>query len=279
MKTKQNISIIWDFDKTLTPKCSTGKLVEKITGESKLNFWKKVDQISDIKRSPNVERPRYETVAWMSVLAKQANDKKIIMDQSFFKEAANQIELYKNVIPFLKGIKNLSQQDIYKKNQIEIHHFIITGGLKDLISEVFNLQGGEGLVKYIFGSKYHYDQQRKENIPIYCMDNTIKTRSLFEIHKACFLPNCHVDVDDIIPEEKIWCPFKNMIYIGDGASDIPAFTLLKLKKGMRIGINLKKPNELKNDNKVDFYTTADFSIEGKLFEAIKSRCNDLAQKD
>ena len=59
------------------------------------------------------------------------------------------------------------------------------------------------------------------------MDKTAKTRALFEISKGCFLHDAEYKVDDLVPQDKLWCPFENMIYIGDGDTDIPAFSLVR----------------------------------------------------
>lgn len=59
----------------------------------------------------------------------------------------------------------------------------------------------------------------------YTIDNTSKTRALFEINKGV---NRHegVEVNTKMPEELRRVPFRNMIYVADGPSDIPAFSLV-----------------------------------------------------
>ena len=66
------------------------------------------------------------------------------------------------------------------------------------------------------------------------MDKTTKTRALFEICKGCFLSTSEYKVDDLVSKEKEWCPFENIIYIGDEDTDIPVFSLVKSRRGMTI---------------------------------------------
>ena len=79
------------------------------------------------------------------------------------------------------------------------------------------------------------------------MDKTAKTRALFEICKGCFLSDAKYKVDDLVPKGKEWCPFENMIYIGDGDTDIPAFSLVKSRRGMTIGVYNPDPKETEKD--------------------------------
>jgi len=119
------------------------------------------------------------------------------------------------------------------------------------------------------------------------MDKTTKTRSLFEINKGCFLPSTNKDVDDLIEYNKEWCHFENMIYIGDGVTDIPAFSLVKSRRGMTIGIYdpsltnnqiTKKTVKMKAGKRIDLLTPADFSLSGKLYKAIETRCIQIADR-
>ncbi|UQT38641.1 hypothetical protein M5E89_08935 [Acidaminococcus intestini] len=66
----------------------------------------------------------------------------------------------------------------------------------------------------------------------YTIDNTTKTRALFEINKG--IPqDPDLEVNAKIPEDMRRVKFKNMIYIADGPSDIPAFSLIN-KNGDRL---------------------------------------------
>ena len=191
---------------------------------------------------------------------------------------------------FLKKTKSFSRKPMYKKNNIEIHHFIITAGLQDLVSSIFEYNRNKKLITEIFGCKYHTLQQSPKdilNVPIYCMDKTTKTRSLFEISKGCFLPSTNRDVDDLIEYKKEWCHFENMIYIGDGVTDIPAFSLVKSRRGMTIGVydpKLKHPKiksktkKMKAGKRIDLVTKANFSVTGKLYKTIETRCIQIADR-
>ena len=95
-------------------------------------------------------------------------------------------------------------------------------------------------------------------------------------------------VDDLVPKDKEWCPFENMIYIGDGDTDIPAFSLVKSRRGMTIGVynpDLKKSEEIikqakniKKGKRIDLFTPANFEPDRELFDFIKTRCKQIAKR-
>ena len=293
-----NISIVWDFDKTLTSHDSTTELIRFFIGNTTQQFWDKVKKISGVDaNAPVGSISTSEAPVWMYLLSEMAihptTKNKIALDEEWIgKLIADKIKFYPNVLNCLQEIKSLSSEGLYKKNNIEIHHFVITAGLQDLVFSVFKLRKSDSLITKIFGCRYkairQLNTQRVEkNIPIYCMDKTAKTRALFEICKGCFLPTAEYKVDDLVPKEKEWCSFENMIYIGDGDTDIPAFSLVKSRKGMTIGVY--NPNEskhnitntaenMKKGKRIDLFTPADFKENGELFHFIKIRCEQIAKR-
>ena len=301
-KKQNNISIVWDFDGTLTGQDSTSEVIKIFFGKKCIqkkikDFWEEVKTISRVKgahkRINSISTS--ESPAWMYKLAEFANEFNLSLDKEFDRVflslCSERIELYKNVLPFLQRVRLLSEKSIFKKNNIQIHHFIITAGLEDLITLFFKSKGEENLIRKVFGCQYYsevYEEIYKgektyhiENIPIYCMDKTTKTRSLFEINKGCFIPKLKRDVDTLIPPDKEWCPFENMIYIGDGDTDIPAFSLVKSRKGMAIGVHKpkkKKNSKITKGKRIDLLTSADFSFTKKLYKAIEARCLYIADR-
>ena len=291
----RNISIVWDFDKTLTHMDSTTELIKIFLEDSSIEeFWEKIKAISGTQSDKPMDSiSTSDAPVWMDVLSGLSKDSKnnpISLDKPNIKKLiAHKIALYPKVLNFLNKIKNFSKEDLYKKNNIEIHHFIITAGLADLVSAVFEYQNSPKLIKAIFGCRYNVIKQDQsiKNIPVYCMDKTTKTRALFEICKGCFLPETKYTVDDLVPKEEEWCPFENMIYIGDGDTDIPAFSLVKSRKGMTIGVfdpssskekRNKKAKNMRKGKRIDLFTPAQFEKEGELYKFIKVRCQQIAKR-
>ncbi len=98
----------------------------------------------------------------------------------------------------------------------------------------------------------------------YTLDNTTKTRALFEINKGVGLVD-NIDVNSKMPEELRRIQFKNMIYIADGPSDVPAFSLMKKNGGATFAVYPKGNKEafrqvenLRKDGRVDMFAEANY---------------------
>ncbi len=299
MNKKNNIAIIWDFDKTLTSNDSTTELIELFIGKKATKqFWIDVKEISGVDaKEPMDSISTSEAPVWMyrlSEIAKDQQGKKIALDDkgTFESLIAYKIKFYPDVLKGLKEIKNLSSQPLYQDNNMAIHHFIITAGLQDLVSSVFECHKETSLIHQFFGCKYKAIKDIKtkkieKNIPIYCMDKTSKTRALFEIQKGCFKKQSSYKVDDFVSKGEEWCPFENMIYIGDGDTDIPAFSLVRARGGMTIGVFdpkesqeriITKAKRIRQDRRIDLFTPANFQIDKELFCSIKTRCEQITKR-
>ena len=291
---RRNISIVWDFDKTLTKMDSTEELIKVFLRGSPIEkFWKEVKKLSGTQSDkPMNSISTSDTPVWMYRLSELSKDPEGapigLNEDNIQKLIVHKIDLYSNVLNFLQKIQDLSKDRLYQENNIEIHHFIITAGLKDLVSAVFKYHNSSELIKEVFGCKYNTAPDKmKQNIPVYFMDKTTKVRALFEICKGCFLPDAEYAVDDLVPEEKKWCPFENMIYIGDGDTDIPAFSLVQSRKGMTIGVfdpslpkkeRDKKAENMRKGKRIDLFTPACFEKDGELYRFIEMRCRQIAKR-
>ncbi len=320
-----DIAIIWDFDGTLTPDDSTSKTLEALGKGSPDLFWEQINNLRrsrpqarkvfqphhDLQRNDLKQEKPQETKwehilasnapIWMYTLARIAHQKKVPLNKEFFKKfVVPNIKLYANVIPFLRTIKELEQRKDFQEQNIKIEHFIISAGLKELIEEVIYDQElksnknsidlrKEPLVRWVFGGRYiitypEEDSKNKpESIPAFCMDETMKTRSVFEIAKGSFTdPNA--PVNKRVKTQKY--PFSNMVYIGDGPTDIPALALIRDRGGTGIllydknmGVEKikKRLNKMSSDSRANFITETNFSLEGELFEFIKAHCIRVLQ--
>ena len=168
-----------------------------------------------------------------------------------------------------------------------MHHFIVTAGLQEYVKELVpkkifsNIWGGRYSCIYSKG-----DKDNIESIPVFCMDETMKTRALYEISKGVFNSTVNA-VNKKVEKENLWSPFNNFIYIGDGPTDIPALSLVRVYGGYGIVVfNSRKDKEeikdrLKNmsaDSRCDLITEAKFSEKSNLFCSIKNRCYQILEK-
>lgn len=284
-----NIAIVWDFDGTLTPDDSTTKVVEVLQGNGKgQEFWDYVHSFYKGKKPTWEHILASDAPIWMYSLSRVAAKLKIPLNGEFFREfVLPHINLYPGVSVFLQALKDLSREKQFRRMDLNVHHFVVTAGLKDLVEQAFPKK----MLTWTFGCRYevvvhpsHKDEP--ESVPVFCMDETMKTRSLFEISKGVF-ENEKIRVNARVDQARLWAPFENIIYIGDGDTDVPALSLVRDKGGVGIAVyNPKKQKEyvqkrlhnMRLDKRADLITPADFSLDGELFEYIRTRCVQIRQR-
>ncbi len=282
-----NIGIVWDFDGTLSPDDSTNVTVDVLAGPR--DFWAIIKKLRG-----DTDRPKWEHILasdapiWMYSLSRLAATRRVPLNAEFFKEfVLPRIRLYDGVIPFLHELKALGDTTEFRELDLKVHHFVVTAGLKDLVQQAFP----PGLISWTFGCRYnvvaHPDHKDEpESVPVFCMDETMKTRSLFEISKGSFNDPTR-SVNSRVGSDDYWAPFTNLIYIGDGDTDVPALSLVRSHGGVAIAVynpnkTIEEVNKrlkgIRAHRRADFITQADFSSRGQLFGYLFGRCIQIRQR-
>lgn len=136
-------------------------------------------------------------------------------------------KFYKDIPEIFEKTKRMFQDDKgYAEYGIQVEHYIVSTGFAEIIR-------GSNLMPYvdgIWGCELLETPDSEGNIVIgeilYTIDNTTKTRAIFEINKGIDKID-GIEVNSKIPEANRRVHFENMIYIADGPSDIPAFSVIK----------------------------------------------------
>ena len=182
----------------------------------------------------------------------------------------------------LKGI------DECKEFNVRVEHYIVSTGF----AEVIRGSALAPLVEGIWGCELidsEGDAEPVINEIAYTIDNTTKTRAIFEINKGVNKKN-GAGLNAKMSDGQRRVSFKNMIYIADGPSDVPAFSLVKKNGGLTFAIYpkgdikaLNQVEQLRSDSRVDFFAEADYT-EGTttyawLVEKIKKLANNIIQEE
>jgi hypothetical protein len=97
------------------------------------------------------------------------------------------------------------------------------------------------------------------------IDNTTKTRAIFEINKGTN-KNPAIEVNSKVTPEDRRIPIQNMIYIADGPSDVPSFSVVSKGGGKTYAVynptsrgEFEQNDRLRHSGRIDHYGPADYT--------------------
>lgn len=223
------IALIFDYDDTIVPD-STTQLLEHYNIDPK-KFWER-----EVKK---LIRRGYEPVlAVLKTLIDKIGQEKPLgmLNNQKLREIGK--EIAKTQYPGLNElIRDLKNTVASKYSDITIEFFVISGGLEEIISSNPFISNN---FKGVYGCRLTGDTEDSELKYIKrAVTFTEKTRFLFEINKG--IPQEISDknssaVNKDIPKGKRKIPFNRMIYVGDGLTDIPCFSLIREHNGAAFGV-------------------------------------------
>lgn len=250
------IAVIWDCDKTLID----GSMQDPIFEHYKVNgadFWSK--NSDEIKRSQEKGIRVNEDTFYLNSFIRAAHNGTFAgLGNKLLHDFGAKQKFYSGIPEIFKKTREMLKDDkTYGEYGIQVEHYIVSTGFAEVIR-------GSALMNYvedIWGCEFLEDEDGVINEIVYTIDNTTKTRAIFEINKGKGVP-----VNSKIPEELRRVKFENMIYIADGPSDIPAFSVVKRGGGATFAIYpkgnvkaLKQVEKMREDGRVDMYAEADYS--------------------
>ena len=111
---------------------------------------------------------------------------------------------------------------------------------------------------------------------------TSKTQFVYRINKGVLDVSNDKDLNRSTPDNKRRVPFSNMLYIGDGLSDVPCMKMVKAYGGYSIAVHNNEPRQLEGvsdllyHNRVDFAFAADYSENSELDITVKDIIRRIA---
>lgn len=261
MTKKPIVALIYDFDGTLSP----GNMQEfgfiQAIGSTPEEFWRMSDGIAKGQDASNI-------LAYMKLMFDEARIHGVKLRKSEFKKFGQKVQLYEGVRSWFKAV------NIYGENKgVKIEHYINSSGLKEIIEGT----PIAGEFKHIFACTYLYNEAGEAEWPGIAVDYTAKTQFIFKINKGITSARDSKKVNDSTSEDKKRVPFPNMIYFGDGETDIPSMKIINMFGGNSIAVYDPKNSskkaiaeKLQRQGRVNFISPANYSKDSRTFKIVCS---------
>lgn len=255
------VALIYDFDGTL----AAGNMQEysfiQSVGEKKENFWGETAIMAEEQDSDNV-------LVYMLLMLKKAREQGISIRRESFQKFGESVKLFEGVKEWFRRISDFGMD-----HGVIVEHYINSSGMKEMIE-------GTPIAsefKTIFASSFYYDKNGDAQWPAAAVNYTNKTQFLYKINKGIFTIRDSVKINESMPDSKKRVPFTNMLYFGDGETDVPCMKLIKQMGGNAITVyepnNEKKRDIAKkilNQERCDYVCPADYSPGKSLDILVKS---------
>lgn len=290
------IALIWDFDKTLIQGYMQEPIFNKYNVDGAI-FWQEVNALKETYSSKGI-KINQDTIYLNHILTCVNQGIFEGLDNRTLLDLGRELIFYPGIPEVFSKTKEQIQKDPkYQIYGIEVEHYIVSTGLaqmirgsivSDYVDGIWGCEFIEAPVKSSLDIKEYRKTETETKNQIsqigYVIDNTSKTRAIFEINKGS---NKHIDIDvnSSIVHEMRRIPFENMIYIADGPSDVPVFSLLKQYKGRTFAVYPKgnekafgQVDQLIKDNRIDAFGEADYTDGTTTFLWIQRQVNQIADR-
>ena len=257
---KQNtIALVYDFDGTLIPKTMQEyTIIPRLKLDSD-KFWSQI-----IKEANDTEGEIM--MIYMRQLITHAESMNVNITREEFKLMASKIKYFKGVETWFD---NINQYIKSKHHKIKVAHYVISAGHHEILEST----SIHHKLTNVFGSKYYFDDKGRATFPKNVVTDTAKTQFLFRINKG--KEKVSDSINSHMPEHKRPIPFENMIYIGDGLTDVPSMALIKKQNGHAVSVYPKNSKEQKkvsadllSAKRVDFIAEANYTKSSILYKRI-----------
>ena len=261
-------ALIYDFDGTLAP----GNMQEydfiPAIGKSNREFWSDANSLAE-------EQDADMVLTYMAKMIHEAKSKGLSLKREAFRESGRRVQLYRGVREWFSRINAYGAE-----RGINIVHYINSSGLKEIIEGT----PIAGEFKNIYACSFLYDVDGVAYWPAVAVNYTNKTQFIFKINKGVESVFDTKEVNRYMEERNRPVPFRRMIYVGDGTTDIPCMRLVKNFGGHSIAVYnpdgeksaRKDMTSLIRDNRVNYVCPADYTEGSEIDTVVKTIIDKIA---
>jgi hypothetical protein len=258
---QDTIALVYDFDGTLSPQPMQEYTVLPRMGLEPRKFWREVD----------LEARRTESdkmLVYMRHILEALEESRLDVKRADFAAMARLIKYFPGVSTWFSRVNGYVRRR--SGGAVGIQHYLISAGQREILDGVSIRKH----FKRIYASEYHFNHHGVATFPKMLVTDTLKTQFLFRINKG--RESVSESINEHMPEGQRPIPFPNMIYIGDGMTDVPSMALTKKNGGHSIAVYPSRGAQgratcvkLLHAGRVDFIAEADYRAASRLARRVE----------
>jgi hypothetical protein len=258
---QNTIALVYDFDGTLSPQPMQEYTVLPKIGVAPVEFWAMVNREARETESDPM-------LVYMRHIIEALERVKVDVKREDFAVMARAIEYFPGVATWFGRINAYVRKR--SRGQVKVHHYLISAGQKEILDGVSIRRH----FKRIYASEYHFNHHGVATFPKFLVTDTLKTQFLFRINKGIEAVN--ESINEHMPEEERPIPFPNIVYVGEGMTDVPSLALTKENGGHTVAVYDTEGDKgratcvkLLDAGRVDFIAEADFRAASRLTRRVQ----------
>ena len=266
MTSKPIIALLYDFDRTLCTQDMQNYTFIPSLGYTPAEFWHKANTFGWENRMDGL-------LAYMYTMIEECRKQGINLDREYLRRCGEAIELFPGVKEWFSRINAFGEEQ-----GVTVEHYVLSSGLTEVIE-------GSGIAhefKKIYACEFFY----KDGVacwPKLDVNFTNKTQFVYRINKGVLDVSDDRRLNDSMPDDSKRVPFTNMIYFGDGLSDVPCMKMMRSYGGQAIAVyqegNRAGVEELLAKGRVNFIFPADYREGTALDTTVKNILRKMAITD
>ena len=252
------VAFLYDFDKTLCTTDMQDYAFIPSLGMTPKEFWAEANGFGRGNRIDGI-------LAYMYTMIREAEKGNQPFTREDLVEKGRSIVLFPGVEDWFRRINAFGEAQ-----GVQVEHYIISSGLREIIEG----SSISGEFKEIYASEFYYDETGRPVWPKLAVNFTAKTQFVYRINKGVLDVSDDKTLNDSMPDDSKRVPFTNMVYMGDGLSDVPCMKMMRAYGGQAIAVyqesNRMGVEDLLAKGRVDFIFPADYSEDTALDLTVKN---------
>ena len=261
------VAFLYDFDKTLCTTDMQDYAFIPSLGMTPSEFWALANGFGRQHRIDGI-------LAYMYTMIREAERKNLPFTRQDLVEKGRSIVLFPGVQDWFRRINEFG-----RSQGVQVEHYIISSGLREIIEG----SSISGEFKEIYASEFYYDETGRPVWPKLAVNFTAKTQFVYRINKGVLDVSDDKTLNDSMPDDSKRVPFTNMVYMGDGLSDVSCMKMMRAYGGQAIAVyqdsNRVGVEDLLAKGRVDFIFKADYSEGTALDLTVKNIIRKMAISD
>ena len=265
MSARTKMALVYDFDGTLAPgHMQNRQFIPDTIGMEVEEFWEEVNRRAEIHEADPI-------LTYMYVMLEKCREAGVRVHREDLAARSEETTFFPGVESWFERISRYA-----KTQKVELRHHVISSGNAEIIEAT-------SIARYfhrIYASRFMYDQEGVAVWPAVAINFTTKTQYLFRINKGALDQRDMPMINRHIPREQRAVPFENMVYLGDGETDVPCFRVIRDTGGLAVAVHEERGKtaalEYLRDGRVDTVAPADYREGQRLDRLVQSRIDLVA---